>query len=133
MLIRVILLLALAAIGYFVFVRRQRLPVHVVLIFALLAMAGTFVLVPDITNKIANALGVGRGADLVNYVVQVSLFFIVIHYYTKFVDLEMKLTTVVRELAILRAQVGAVPPPRAAEPEHTARGDGQSSLDAAAR
>lgn len=118
MIIRVLLLSALAAIGYMVFLRRSRFPVHILLVFLMLAIAGTAVLFAEKTDIVAAWFGVGRGVDLITYLVLVSLLYTVTHYYTKFVDIEQQLTQLVREIAILRAEVRqakgeslAAPPP----------------------
>ncbi len=105
MIIRILLLSALAAIGYMVFLRRSRFPVHIVIVFVMLAVAGLAVLFPEKTDVVAGFFGVGRGVDLINYLVLVSLLYTVTHYYTKFVDIEQQLTQLVREIAILRAEV----------------------------
>jgi small membrane protein len=105
MIIRVLLLSALAAIGYMVFLRRSRFPVHILLVFLMLAVAGTAVVFPEKTDVIAEVFGVGRGVDLITYLVLVSLLYTVTHYYTKFVDIEQQLTQLVREIAILRAEL----------------------------
>ncbi len=104
MIIRIIMLGALVAIGYLGFVRRNRLPINIVLVFAILSLAGLAVLFPDKTDLVANRMGVGYGADLTGYLVQVSLLFVSLHYYTKFVDVERQITMLTRELAILRAE-----------------------------
>jgi small membrane protein len=105
MIIRVLLLSALAAIGYMVFLRRSRFPVHIVVVFMMLGVAATAVIFPEKTDIIAAVFGVGRGVDLITYLVLVSLLYTVTHYYTKFVDIEQQLTQMVREVAILRAEV----------------------------
>jgi hypothetical protein len=104
-LIRLLLLAALAAIGYLVFLRRHRLPVHIVVVIGVVLLAALAVIFPDMTTVVANRLGVGRGADLINYLVEVGLLFIVIHYYTKFVELQEQITVLTREIAMLRAQL----------------------------
>lgn len=104
MIIRIIMLSALAAIGYLGFVRRNRLPFNIMLVFAILAVAGVAVLFPERTDYIANWMGVGRGADLIGYLVQILLLFMSLHFYTKFVDVQRQLTQIVRELAILRGE-----------------------------
>jgi len=104
MIIRIIMLSALAAIGYLGFVRRNRLPFNIMLVFAILVVAGVAVLFPERTDYIANWIGVGRGADLIGYLVQVLLLFMSLHFYTKFVDVQRQLTQIVRELAILRGE-----------------------------
>jgi hypothetical protein len=110
MLIRIIMLSALAAIGYLGFIRRNRLPFNIMLVFAILAVAGLAVLVPERTDSVANWIGVGRGADLIGYLVQVLLLFMSLHFYTKFVDVQRQLTQIVRELAILRGERESYPP-----------------------
>jgi hypothetical protein len=104
MIIRIVMLSALAAIGYLGFVRRNRLPVNIMLVFVILAIAGVAVLFPERTDVVANWIGVGRGADLIGYLVQVLLLFVSLHFYTKFVDVQRHLTQLTRELAILRGE-----------------------------
>jgi hypothetical protein len=56
---------------------------------------------------------VGRGADLIMYMLHVGLLFVVIHYYTKFVEQQQQITHLVREIALLRREVersAAAPP-----------------------
>jgi small membrane protein len=105
MLIRVILLTLLAGIGYYAFARRHKVPIHIILVLGLLGLGALFVIVPELTNRIAHAVGVGRGADLISYLVEVLLLFVIIHYYTKFVELESQVTRLVREIALLRAEI----------------------------
>jgi hypothetical protein len=109
--IRVLLLSALAAIGWFVFLKRNRLPFHIVIVFTILVIGGAAVLFPDATDDVANVFGVGRGVDLITYLIETAVLFVLLHYYTKFVELQRQLTDVVRELAILRAEVDKRPPP----------------------
>jgi small membrane protein len=111
MIIRILLLLGLGAIGWFVFLRRNRLPFHIMTVFLLLGAGAVAVVFPDITQDAAQLVGVGRGADLVAYTAIVAVMFVLLHYYTKFVDLQRQLTQVTRELAILRAEVDRVAPP----------------------
>jgi small membrane protein len=106
MIIRALLLLGLAAIGWLVFVRRNRLPFHILFIFTLLGVGAAAVLAPErVLDDIARAFGVGRGVDLITYIFEVVAAFVLLHYYTKFVELQRQLTTVTRELAILKAEV----------------------------
>jgi hypothetical protein len=105
MIIRGLLLAGLAAIGWLVFLRRTKLPFHIVIVFGMIAVAAIAVLFPDITASAAVVVGVGRGVDLVTYLVEIGTLFVLLHYYTKFVEVERRLTEVVRELAILRAEV----------------------------
>jgi small membrane protein len=114
-LIRVIMLSGLAAIGYLVFLRRNRLPFHIVTVFGLLAAGAAAVLFPGATDDIAHYVGVGRGVDLITYILEIAVMFVLIHYYTKFVELQQQLTQLTREMAILKAELEratpASPPP----------------------
>lgn len=105
MIIRLVLLLGLAATGWLVFLRRNRLPFHIILVFALLVAAAAAVVFPNLTQDAANLVGVGRGADLVFYLSIVVIMFVLLHYYTKFVELQRKLTDMTREVAILRTEL----------------------------
>ena len=105
MIIRIVLLSALAAIGYFGFLRRNRLPVNIMVVLAILAIAGAAVLFPAHTDALAQWMGVGVGKDLIVYLVQVLLLFVSVHFYTKSVDHQRQLAQLVREIAILRAEV----------------------------
>ena len=116
MIIRVFLLAMLAAIAYYAFLRRNKAPFHIVILLGMLGVAGFFVLSPETTNVIARAMGVGRGTDLVSYVVETALIFVVVHYYTKFVDLQADLTVLAREMALLRAELAEIRTPTPAGP-----------------
>lgn len=111
MIIRILLLLGLGAIGFFIFLRRNRLPIHIMTVFALIVAGAVAVIFPDITQDAADVVGVGRGADLVMYIAIVAVMFVLLHYYTKFVELQRQVTALTRELAILRAEVERVAPP----------------------
>jgi hypothetical protein len=117
MIIRILLLFGLGASGWFIFLRRNRLPIHIMTVFLLIGVGAVAVVFPDITQDAAELVGVGRGTDLVTYIAIVAVMFVLLHYYTKFVDLQRQLTGVTRELAILRAEVDRIAPPvkRAAE------------------
>jgi hypothetical protein len=59
---------------------------------------------PNITNDIAHAVGVGRGADLLLYMLAVSFIFLVINSYMKFKEYEDRLNKLARHVAIAEAQ-----------------------------
>ncbi len=115
MIIRFLMLAGLATIGWLVFLRRNKLPIHIVIVFGLLAAGGWAVLFPDQTDRIANYVGVGRGVDLITYVFEITALFVLIHYYTKFVELQRQLTDLTREMAILRADLDRERTPPAAQ------------------
>ena len=105
MIIRILLLLGFALIGWSIFLRRNRLPIHIMTVFALLVAAAVAVVFPNVTQDVADLVGVGRGADLVTYIAIVAVMFVLLHYYTKFVELQRNVTELTRELAILRTEV----------------------------
>lgn len=105
MLIRLILLSMLAGIGYFAFLRRHAFPIHIVIVLALLGGAGLLVLMPELTTRVAVAVGVGRGADLITYFVEVGFLFVILHYHAKFAEMERKIAVLTREIALLRADL----------------------------
>jgi hypothetical protein len=113
MIIRLLMLSGLTAIGWLVFLRRNKLPIHIVIVFGLLGAGAWAVLFPDQTDIIANYVGVGRGVDLITYLFEITAMFVLIHYYTKFVELQRQLTDLVREMALLRADLERDPPPPA--------------------
>ncbi len=110
MAIRILLLAGIAAIGWLVFLRRNRLPFHIVIVFGLLGLGALAVVFPESTNELANYVGVGRGADLITYLLEIVVMFVLVHYYTKFVELQRQLTQVTREVALLRAELEKLPP-----------------------
>jgi len=66
--------------------------------------ASGFVLFPDTTTKIAHALGVGRGADLLLYVALFAGIHAFLLLYLKTRRLERKMTEMIRTMAIRDAQ-----------------------------
>jgi hypothetical protein len=105
MIIRILLLSLLGLIGWRFFIRRNKLPIHILVLVVVLGLAALAVVFPELTNDIAHAVGVGRGADLITYLVEVGLLFVIVHYYTKFIEMQAQITLLVREIAILRAEL----------------------------
>ncbi len=81
---------------------------------SLWGLAGAATLWPDMTSRIANLAGIGRGADLVSYcgiVVMLVGFWLV---YLHLRRMRLEITVLVRELALLEAErrvLSAEPPP----------------------
>jgi hypothetical protein len=67
-------------------------------------LSGISVLRPDLTMLVAQSVGIGRGADLVLYVVAVLFVGSFFYYYGKFQSLESQITELVRHLALTDAQ-----------------------------
>jgi hypothetical protein len=63
------------------------------------------VLFPSSVTQVANAVGVGRGTDLVVYVVAVSFVFVSIALYMRLAAMQDRHVQLARRLALLEAQV----------------------------
>jgi len=72
-------------------------------IFLLVIFMITAVLLPEITTKFANMLGIGRGADLLLYALFAAFIFYVLNRYLKDQDQRDSLFRLARKLAILEA------------------------------
>jgi small membrane protein len=69
----------------------------------LVALAGAAVisiLNPDLTTRVANFVGVGRGTDLLLYLLVAVFLYVVVGFYLKFRDVERQLTVLARRLAL---------------------------------
>jgi hypothetical protein len=62
------------------------------------------VLFPDVLTGIANTVGIGRGADLVIYLVSIGLLFFSVSAYLKFGDLDRRITLLSRHIALLESK-----------------------------
>lgn len=80
----------------------------------LLLFAGYAVLRPDDVTWLAGRLGVGRGADLVLYLLVVGFGFFAVSTYLRFRALEVRFTRLARTIALERAEPGV--PPAVDEP-----------------
>jgi small membrane protein len=71
---------------------------------ALMAVVVIAVLAPDTVGIVAQAIGVGRGADLVLYLVSVTFGFYVVNQYLRGQESRNQLHQLARRIAILEAQ-----------------------------
>jgi small membrane protein len=110
-------LLIAAALGFGVLVMRDSVPGHNLLRrlggVAAVVVGIVAVLWPMLTTYVANAVGVGRGTDLVLYVLVVVFIYNAVATTQRIHGLERTVTALVRELAISRAIVPepSAPPP----------------------
>jgi small membrane protein len=70
------------------------------ILVALAAAAVVSILNPDLTTRVANFVGVGRGTDLLLYLLVAVFLYVVVGFYLKFRDVERQLTVLARRLAI---------------------------------
>jgi hypothetical protein len=62
------------------------------------------VLNPELTTKLANLVGVGRGTDLILYLCVIAFFLAFMVLYAKVRNLEAAQTELVRQLALANAK-----------------------------
>ena len=110
-------LLIAGALGFGVLVLRDNVPGHnlmrrvgglLVVVLAIVA-----VLWPQLTTYVANAVGVGRGTDLVLYVFVMVFIYNAVATTQRMHRLEYQLTVLTRELALQRAEHPVTGPPNA--------------------
>jgi len=110
-------LLILAAVLLFVFFLRRshtaRLQAFKRIGFTLFCLFGVIAVIqPDVMTWLANRVGVGRGTDLLLYILTVVFGFFSLNTYLRFKDTERRLTRLARAMAIR----DAVPPAEAGSP-----------------
>lgn len=102
--IQLVLLTGFIFIGLYFIIRLKKRLLDIFLLFSMIACATVFVVWPDVTNIIANRLGVGRGADLIFYISILIFWFVSLKLYARVRKLEQLFTQIVREDAIKKAQ-----------------------------
>lgn len=98
--IKILLTTGVAFIAVYFFIRLRNSLFDIILLLLLITAAILFILFPDITNTLANKLGVGRGADLVFYTSILIFWFVILKLYARIRRLEQIITKVVRKDAI---------------------------------
>ena len=73
---------------------------------AVLAAALVAIAQPELTNRFAHAIGIGRGAVVVLYLFVLAFLFTSFAFYSRSVRLERQVTVLVGKLAQLEAQRG---------------------------
>jgi small membrane protein len=74
-----------------------------VVIIAFIAVGAIFVVNPEWTNRIAHFVGVGRGADLVLYLLFPTTITMFLYLYRKNRETQEKLTALTRHIALQQA------------------------------
>lgn len=105
-LIKLMLLAALTVVGYYA-VRGSRRAIHRVVWrgFVVLALiSGVFaVIFPNTLTRVAQQVGVGRGADLLLYLLVVAFMLVSVVLFRRLNDLERKYVRLAREFAVREA------------------------------
>lgn len=105
---QIIILILIAFIIYKAFNRLLKKEISIwlfsfwVLFWLLVVLINIF---PEIINKAADFVGVGRGVDLVIYIAVVVIFYFGFRFHLRLKELEKKLTKLVRKEAINNVKV----------------------------
>jgi hypothetical protein len=101
--------LILAALGLLVLLLRSRTSAQSrawkkLILIALVAIAIVSILRPELTTRVANLFGVGRGTDFLLYLLTAVFLYVVTGFYLKFRDVERQVTVLARRLALDEAR-----------------------------
>jgi hypothetical protein len=103
---QIVAVLAISVAAYFIFraggARQQAIRRIVMLLF--IAGVAVSVFFPQSLTWVANLLGIGRGADLLVYVVTIALIAFAATTYRRFRQVEKDQTALARQLALLTAE-----------------------------
>lgn len=98
--IQIILISAFLFTSLYYFVRLRNRIADVVLLFVLLLTSILVILFPEWVSLIAQRIGVGRGTDLVFYLLVVLFFFVTLKLYSRLRKLEQQITDIIRKQSI---------------------------------
>ena len=101
----VLIVLVLCVVAFYYSRMRSKLTDRII-VCALSFFGIVLIASPKISTLLANALGVGRGVDLVIYISLVGLGFLQLTILSKIRSMEAQITTLTRELAIRMAEDG---------------------------
>ena len=102
--IQFLLFLGLVLIGIYVYSKFKSSFTDLIIIFMFLLAGMVFVSFPSLTNRLANALGVGRGADMIFYLFMIIFIFIILKLYARIRRLEQKINAIIRDEAMASAR-----------------------------
>jgi hypothetical protein len=106
MIIQIVLSIGLGLCLFYVVSLGRSSPLIRAGLFAMVVAGLIFVWFPDVTNRIAKLVGVGRGADLVMYVWIVVNLLLVLRLHLKLRDQSETLTKIARHIALNEAGDG---------------------------
>jgi hypothetical protein len=102
--IQLLLIFGISILGIYYVVRLRKTMLDLALMIVLMITATTFILWPNLTNRIAHILGVGRGADLLYYTCILLFSFALLKLYSRMRRLEQQFTRLIREDALKNAK-----------------------------
>jgi hypothetical protein len=96
-----ILLIGLALILAYIGSHRNLSKLKLLFLAAFFGIGAVMILWPDLANRVARILRVGRGADLLLYFAVLCGVLVAANFYFRFKQNEQVVTAIVRQLAIL--------------------------------
>jgi hypothetical protein len=105
-LIQPLLVASLLMIGVVYLKRFRSRIIDRIIILLILATGIVFVCFPALTSRIANIVGVGRGADLLLYASLVSIGFVLTVFYAKIREMSQTITRLTREISLREVRKG---------------------------
>ncbi len=102
--IQILLTVGIVLISLYMYVRIRKSVLDTVLIFLFMGVGILFILFPEITNKLAKAVGVNRGINLIFYTGFLILLFLILKLYARSKRLEQNLTELVRKISLEKAE-----------------------------
>ncbi len=101
MIIQVVIIAGLLACLAYAFLQRKKSK-HVSAALSIVAVAGlVFASAPDLTNRLAHWVGVGRGADLMLYCWLLISLIVSVNLQFKILALQQNVTDLTREISLL--------------------------------
>ena len=117
--------LGAALLGALILFWRGSLPRRALAVRAVVLLAaGAAIANPDLVQALAQAIGIGRGADVVLYATTLALVALGFHVYLRNAELQRQITELVRHLALADARRGEPREPRPPQEEGERSGDG---------
>lgn len=107
MMIQVLLSLLLLGVAALIAIQRTTSRLLRTVVLFVVALGAFFVWVPEATNEVAEAFGVGRGADLILYSWVVITLALIVFLYLRVARLSRKLTQLARSMALGHARLPA--------------------------
>ena len=104
MIIQVFLSMLLGGVAVVVALQQTTSRLVRAIVLGVIVVGILFVWTPDRTSSIAQALGVGRGADLVLYLWVVITLALILYLYLKVIRMGRRITQLTRTIALLHPQ-----------------------------
>lgn len=74
-------------------------------LFLLLALGVLAIIHPEIVDRVAKTIGIGRGADLLLYVTVVAFIFTTLNIYVKFREISLRQGKIISKIATLEKEM----------------------------